>query len=89
MTYSTSRDVLAAHLAGEAVLLNLDDKSYYRLNETAALIWAALERGESRDAILSQLVHTYDGDPAIVASELDQVIEDFKNKNLLVENRDI
>ena len=40
----TSPDVLVAHLAGEAVLLNLADKSYYRLNETAAAIWASLKR---------------------------------------------
>jgi hypothetical protein len=86
MSYSTSRDVLAAHLAGEAVLLNLDDKSYYRLNETAALIWAALEKGDTRDTILTQLLETYDADREVISSELDQVIEDLKKKKLLVEN---
>ena len=86
MSYSTSRDVLAAHLAGEAVLLNLDDKSYYRLNETAALIWVALEKGNTRDTILTQLLETYDADREVISSELDQVIEDLKKKKLLVEN---
>ena len=78
--------MLAAHLAGEAVLLNLDDKSYYRLNETAALIWAGLENGESRDEILEQLLAKYEGERKQVAHELDQVIEDFKTRKLLVEN---
>ena len=86
MTFSTSPDVLAAHLAGEAVLLNLQDKSYYRLNETAALIWAALEKGETHQAILAQLLATYDGEQTQVSKELDLVIEDFKSRNLLVEN---
>lgn len=86
MTLSTSTDVLAAHLAGEAVLLNLGDKSYYRLNETAALIWAGLENGESRDEILEQLLAKYEGERKQVAHELDQVIEDFKTRKLLVEN---
>lgn len=85
MAISTSPDVLAAHLAGEAVLLNLDDKSYYRLNETAAVIWAALERGESRDAILEQLVTQYEGEKTQIARELDQVIEEFKTRKLVVE----
>ena len=85
MTISTSPDVLAAHLAGEAVLLNLDDKSYYRLNETAAVVWAALERGESRDAILEQLVAQYEGEKTQIARELDQVIEEFKTRKLVVE----
>ena len=85
MNYSTSRDVLAAHLAGEAVLLNLNDKSYYRLNETAALIWASLERGEARNEILDQLFSTYEGEKEQIAQELDRIIEDFKMRKLLVE----
>jgi len=86
MALSTSRDVLAAHLAGEAVLLNLEDKSYYRLNETAALIWAGLEKGETRDAILDQLLASYEGDRKQIERELDLVIEDFKTRKLLVDN---
>ena len=86
MSLSTSREVLAAHLAGEAVLLNLEDKSYYRLNETAAVIWSALEKGETRDAILHQLLAMYHGAEELIARELDTVIEDFKVRNLLVEN---
>ena len=85
MTLSTSPDVLAAHLAGEAVLLNLYDKSYYRLNETAALIWRALEEGKTRDLILEELMSLYEGEKTQIASELDLVIEDFKKRNLIVE----
>ena len=32
-------DVLVAHLQGEAVILHMDTKRYYRLNDTAACIW--------------------------------------------------
>ena len=85
MTLSTSPDVLAAHLAGEAVLLNLEDKSYSRLNETAAVIWAALERGDSRDAILAQLAGEYEAEGAQIARELDQVIDEFRKRKLVVE----
>jgi len=86
MTLSTSPDVLAAHLAGEAVLLNLEDKSYYRLNETAALVWSMLERGETRDAILERLSNEYEGEKNQIGRELDQVIEEFKSRKLVVEN---
>jgi len=88
MSFSTSRDVLAAHLAGEAVLLNLDDKSYYRLNETAALIWAALEKGEAKNDILAQLIEQFDGDETVISKELDIVIDDFKKRKLVVEKSD-
>ncbi|HEY0242788.1 MAG TPA: PqqD family protein [Gemmatimonadaceae bacterium] len=86
MTLSTSPDVLAAHLAGEAVLLNLLDKSYYRLNETAAAVWAGFEKGESRDQILAALIEQYSVEKDVVERELDSVIDEMKTRKLLVEN---
>ena len=86
MTLSTSPDVLPAHLAGEAVLLNLLDKSYYRLNETAAAVWAGFEKGESRDQILAALIEQYSVEKDVVERELDSVIDEMKTRKLLVEN---
>ena len=37
--YTASPEVLAAHLEGEAVLLHMDTKDYFRLNDTAAWVW--------------------------------------------------
>lgn len=73
----TSPDVLVAHLAGEAVLLNLADKSYYRLNETAAAIWASLESGESRDSILEHLLSRYEVNEGVARDELDRTLSEF------------
>jgi hypothetical protein len=86
MTLNTSPDVLAAHLSGEAVLLNLSDKSYYRLNETAAAVWAGLEKGESRDAILKSLLARYDIDAEQAERDVDRVIGDMKSRRLLVDS---
>ena len=78
-----SPDVLVAHLAGEAVLLNLADKSYYRLNESAAFIWKALERGEKRDEILASIVNEYDIDNKSASNQLAEVVKDLVSKGLL------
>lgn len=53
-------DVLTAHLAGEAVLLHLGTKRYYRLNETGATIWRELEASSGRDRIVSALCERFD-----------------------------
>ena len=53
-------DVLAAHLGDEAVLLDLSAKRYYRLNESAAVIFRALEEGEGRDGAIRRLTATFD-----------------------------
>jgi hypothetical protein len=76
-------DVLVAHLAGEAVLLNLSDKRYYRLNESAAFIWKALERGANRDQTLASIVDEYDVDAGTASTQLNAVIHDLVKKGLV------
>jgi len=53
-------DVLTAHLSGEAVLLHLGTKRYYRLNETGAAIWRELEARSGREHIVSALCERFD-----------------------------
>ena len=85
MNLTTSPDVLAAHLSGEAVLLNLKDKSYYRLNETAAAVWAGFERGETREKILEALLSQYAVAADEALADVNRVIDDMKSRNLLIE----
>lgn len=85
MRITVSPDVLTAHLSGEAVLLNLEDKNYYRLNETAAAVWAGLERGETHQEILSGLLSKYEIDEATASREMDAVIADFREKRLITD----
>jgi hypothetical protein len=87
MSLTTSPDVLAAHLAGEAVLLNLSDKSYYRLNETAAVVWAGLEKGETHDSILSTLLSRYEVGAEQAEAEMNRVIEEMRLRKLLVDEQ--
>ena len=45
---------------GEGILVDLNTKHYYRLNETGALIWKALEARQTVNEIVSQLQSVYD-----------------------------
>ena len=78
-----STDVLTAHLAGEAVLLNLTDKSYYRLNETAAFVWSEIEKGSEREVILARILEKYDIGADHAANELDAVLGDLIARKLV------
>ena len=88
MPLSTSPHVLSAHLSGEAVLLNLLDKSYYRLNETAAAVWAGFEKGDSHEAILATLLSRYAVGTEQAETEMNRVIDDMKLRKLLIETPD-
>ena len=82
--YNVSDEVLTAHLEGEAVLLHMDTKNYFRLNATAAVLWKGMERGMDRDALLDELLAQFDVDRPTAAAELDRLVADLSERGLLV-----
>jgi hypothetical protein len=83
--YSVPGDVLAAHLEGEAVLLHMDTKEYFRLNATAACVWKGLERGLGRDALVDELCANFEVEPGPAAEELDRLVADLRARKLLAD----
>ena len=45
---------------GEGILVDLQTKRYYQLNETALLVWQALEHGDALEDIVGKLTTVYD-----------------------------
>lgn len=82
-SYQVPDDILAAHLAGEAVLLDMETKQYYRLNETAAHVWKGLERGMDREALLDDLVTSFEVDRQTAGDELDRLIGELSTRRLV------
>ena len=68
---------------GEGVLVDLNTKRYYTLNETAALIWRALEQGLASDEIVRQLTEAYDVTPEHAAASLEQTLSTLRARQLL------
>ena len=83
MTNWVPATVLVAHLDGEAVVLEMDRKRYFRLNETGQAIWRALEAGRSREAAVDALVQAYDIDAATAGAAMDRFIADLQGAGLV------
>ena len=81
--YTASSEVLAAHLEGEAVLLHMETKDYFRLNDTAAWVWKGLERGLDRPALLASLLERYQVEPAEAEAQLDSLLADLARRGLI------
>jgi hypothetical protein len=79
-----SSDVLAAHLGDEAVLLDLSAKRYYRLNESAAVVFRALEEGEGRGGAIRRLITAFEVSEPEAASAVDALLGDFRARRLVV-----
>ncbi len=76
-------DVLAAHLDGEAVLLHMDTKNYYRLNATAAHVFRGLERGLDREALLDGLCTEFEVEREVAGAELDRLLGELSERGLV------
>jgi len=81
--YSVPGEVLAAHLQGEAVLLHMDTKEYFRLNATAACVWKGLERGLDRQGLVDELCAGFEVEPATAAEELDRLLDELRARHLV------
>ena len=81
--YQVSRDAMIASLEGGTVLLHLDTKRYYSLNETGALIWRLLESGETDERMLECLLETYDVSPAEASATLADLLARLTSARLV------
>jgi len=82
--YAVPDEVLTAHLEGEAVLLHMDTKNYFRLNATAALLWKGMERGLEREQLLDSLLAEFEVDRPTAAAELDRLLGELADRGLVV-----
>ncbi|HEX2081599.1 MAG TPA: PqqD family protein [Longimicrobium sp.] len=82
-THRVPEEVLAAHLEGEAVLLHMETKNYYRLNATAAAVYKGLERGLGREALLDDLCAQFDVERHVAAAELDRLLGELEERGLV------
>ena len=76
-------DILTAQLQGEAVLLDLQTKRYYRLNATGARIWKGVQDLLPPHEIVDALVREFEVDRATAQAETERALEDLRAQGLI------
>ncbi|MDQ3473188.1 MAG: PqqD family protein [Acidobacteriota bacterium] len=67
----------------EAVLVDLNTKRYYTLNETAMLVWRGLERGQTTADIAREITDCYDVTAEQATASVERLISSLTAHRLL------
>jgi hypothetical protein len=67
----------------EGILVDLNTKKYYQLNETAMLIWKGLEKRLPPSEIAAQITASYEITPEEAAQNVEKILRDFATNKLI------
>ncbi|SRR6266849_663019 len=77
--------IIAQKGSEEVLLFNMDDGSYYALNEVGNRIWELCDGRHGTAEMVSTLAKEYNAPAEIIETDVVEVLEDLRSKNLLVE----
>ena len=68
---------------GEGILVDLNTKKYYQLNETAMVVWKGLEKGKTMGEIVAAITSSYEIAPAQATVSVQRIVENFQSYKLV------
>ena len=71
---------------GEGILVDLNTKQYYRLNETGSLIWRSLEKGRSIDDIVTEMQTVYEVSGEHAVASVEKLLRRLESNRLVKRN---
>jgi hypothetical protein len=83
-TPSPHEHVIFTDLDGaEGVLVDLNTRKYYQLNETAMLVWRGLEQHKPVENIVQELNDLYEVSAAAAAASVQRMLRSFSDYKLI------
>jgi len=83
MSLSVRANLSTQEIDGELVILDKINDQIHQLNPVASYIWQQIVSGLELNEILEQLINTYNVERSAAQTDLDKVIQQFKDLNLL------
>jgi hypothetical protein len=68
-----------------AVLLHVPSGAYHGLNDIGSLIWSLIDGDRTRDDIVRELRARVDDSPGEIVNDVDEFLEDLRQRNLIHE----
>ena len=78
------KDIVYTDFQGTGgILVDLNTKQYYQLNETGSLIWRGLEKGNTVDDIVSEMRTVYDVSSEQAEASVEKLILNLESRKLV------
>ncbi len=86
-TLSPGKHVVATDFdGGEGILVDLNTKKYYQLNETAMIVWKGLEKGKTTGEIAADITSSYEVALDKARVSVERIVDNFQTYKLLTTN---
>ena len=83
-TLSPGKHVVATDFdGGEGILVDLNTKKYYQLNETAMIVWKGLEKGRTMSEIAADITSSYEVALDKARVSVERIVDNFQTYKLL------
>jgi len=83
MRYRAIPEALVATLSDGAVLLNLQTKRYFSLNETGTRIWEMVQETADEDTIVQTLLGEYEVEEPMARTEVRRILDELIDAQLI------
>ena len=68
---------------GEGILVDLNTKKYYQLNETAMIVWKGIEKGKTTGEIADDITSSYEVALDKARVSVERIVDNFQTYKLL------
>ena len=82
-TLMPGKHVVATDFDGEGILVDLNTKKYYQLNETAMIVWKGLEKGQTMGEIAADITSGYEVALDEARVSVERIVDNFQTYKLL------
>ena len=82
--YQQNPSVSCSELDDGAILLNLNTKYYYNLNETGLRIWQSLTESSNVAEIVEKIVAEYEVERDRAIESVERILTDLKKERLVI-----
>jgi len=84
MNFMPGKHVVATDFdGGEGILVDLNTKKYYQLNETAMIVWRGLEKGKTASEIAADITSNYEVALDKARGSVEQIVDNFQSYKLV------